>query len=930
MKSTLCDRQIASFFICLSCGKSYCEQHQVSTCQFCKGMTSEASASLEVRFNSWDVNWVAVGQSRVGLVGFEEIPGICVRVVLFLKETKIATPFEVILFPTKELSEKFKSSIARDSPFRSFILKKVPKESRYSVIFDPTRGVRSVLLNVSAIEPNLITFLLQLVLDEAYAELSQEAGFGLQDIGDTLLGAFKEYNSRLGIPFVSWNEKTKQQLSITVNNLNTSYTFYKVLGRIISEDNLDQAETFVLKHIELIFGDVDWEVIHLLDETLSLMLRIIDALTVVVGSSVHVALRSRVNAKFQRHLEDVEKGLGEFPDTIEALKHVVSKFSNLNVFASRRSYVRASCESLLESVKLLGPHYDRMDETLDLARAERKFANRLERGEEPTDPEFGSLNEFLRLLTRIFEMSPTYPEIAIRAGSWLLNLLETLMLSQYDYLSYRSGLAVARKLSRLLEENWKEIRRKNPESPYAREDQIAEPLLGVIGAAKTYQDPTELAALQKECREIVERHRILQLKSQLDWMDFLESQDFDYLLSIYKDFQAATTENISGVSDHANFLGHLASAIIGTKNREFHLEMARDFSSDMRTFHLDPIAGSRRISQTFESGPGLMAMSMAAHSGDLSLFFTELVAALLNLESNCDSPEKQKQLRISASILGEVISTEHPAYTFVLRTMCLCSLLERNKNTLEVDVVKLQTRSGTKPGTQDFLQLCKISASRDRVKSRLLQSLERHIDTRDPWNRIALKFVHSELSSQLRGIDLFDFDAIVLVEGQIDKRVFSKFAQKIAPNLRLLMIDVGGWGSMKYFADAKIAREAKLKVVVIFDGDTEARRSSDVKRRLLLDLGVKPRIVTLKRNSIEDYLLIPRAICAAFPSQSLDESRIGSFLRQSKKRNKKEVLDLLIRKLAGVKYNSRIAATIANRMTFAEIDPEIRQIFSNL
>ncbi len=89
--------------------------------------------------------------------------------------------------------------------------------------------------------------------------------------------------------------------------------------------------------------------------------------------------------------------------------------------------------------------------------------------------------------------------------------------------------------------------------------------------------------------------------------------------------------------------------------------------------------------------------------------------------------------------------------------------------------------------------------------------------------------------------------------------------------------------------------------------------------------------MTLKRTSIEDYLLVPRSIKAAIPSLSLDEKRIASFLESNAgKRNKKAVLDELLKKYADVKYDGAIGAKIASCMRIVDMDSEIRGIFSSL
>jgi hypothetical protein len=92
-----------------------------------------------------------------------------------------------------------------------------------------------------------------------------------------------------------------------------------------------------------------------------------------------------------------------------------------------------------------------------------------------------------------------------------------------------------------------------------------------------------------------------------------------------------------------------------------------------------------------------------------------------------------------------------------------------------------------------------------------------------------------------------------------------------------------------------------------------------------------PRTITLNRTSIEDYLLVPRAIKAAIPSISLDESGIKDFLdANSAEKSKKKVLDQMLQQYSGIRYNRRIGSKIASRMKLLEMDKEIRDMFMSL
>jgi len=187
----------------------------------------------------------------------------------------------------------------------------------------------------------------------------------------------------------------------------------------------------------------------------------------------------------------------------------------------------------------------------------------------------------------------------------------------------------------------------------------------------------------------------------------------------------------------------------------------------------------------------------------------------------------------------------------------------------------------------------------------------------------------------IRPSDVFDDDIVVFVEGPDDVRIFSAFAKKLASSTRISFIDAEGCNSMAYYANARVLMSKRLKIAlfVIFDGDTEKEAWMDkIKSRLLKQLNLDPkRIVTLNRTSIEDYLLVPRAIKEAFPAAAKSSEEIQFFLDQRRdKKNKKEVLDLLFRETGVGKYSGEKAARIVERMKRQEIDSEIQCLIKTM
>jgi len=196
----------------------------------------------------------------------------------------------------------------------------------------------------------------------------------------------------------------------------------------------------------------------------------------------------------------------------------------------------------------------------------------------------------------------------------------------------------------------------------------------------------------------------------------------------------------------------------------------------------------------------------------------------------------------------------------------------------------------------------------------------------------------------VRPSDIFDDDVVVFVEGVSDVGVFKAFVETLKKtdkykelrDFKIGFIDSESWTNIKYYANAKILRSknVNIPVFVIFDGDTErGEKREKVKKRLVEELNLdESHIKTLTKNSIEEYLLIPRAITEAFPDLKQTEGEMQKFFEDYKnKKNKKEVLDRLFKERGPGKYREKeYNERIAKKMKVEEIEDEIKDILKGV
>lgn len=212
--------------------------------------------------------------------------------------------------------------------------------------------------------------------------------------------------------------------------------------------------------------------------------------------------------------------------------------------------------------------------------------------------------------------------------------------------------------------------------------------------------------------------------------------------------------------------------------------------------------------------------------------------------------------------------------------------------------------------------------------NRFLGSFDFRLDTNDPWSRLLKNYEENEIEKDFK-LSIAGAEAIVFVEGPTDERIFKEFAKKIYPESGISFVDSEGFANTPDYPDAKISRLLQKPLFVVFDGDTDTIPEKKRRKDALLGRISLPEsnIIVLKKNSIEDYILIPRAIKQAFPNITFSEDDIKGLLNEITKRNKKEVLDIILKRGSVGKYDYDKAAAIASAMAISEIDPEIILLF---
>lgn len=911
---TLCTNKISRVTVCKKCGRAFCEIHQAPKCEFCGSTFYQGKIYTEKLFGIVPVEWLSIeGVKRVGLVDFVHVPEVISKILTFIGNKFEDHPYELILFPSKRSSNKFVRLLSKKlDTWPKLKGWSPPETSRYSVFANLNTGDTVLLLNNKAISEASIEFMftffsaffkaLQLVMIDRLGEVS-----------GILFEAFRVYNKKMGIPFVSFEYDFETYITIFTFNIHFSYEEHRAFSKIVSDDNINEAAKFLGEKIDHLLDDFEWNFIDHLEQVFILFGKYVLVLSSVAATSSVPTLNRFMQQKLLKFNQKCKERLGNRLDIWHAMNILANNLQDMKIYSSRTNYTRAIRKAFIAASDSLEPKHVRLHEAAALFKMAQEYKRQLELGIKPVAPKLGTVEDFIELLMDVFRRgTQIYPEVSIFAGLAALEVLSGLMLLERKFQTYNLALEIGRKVSTLIETALPEIMAKNGPHKGGPGSEIrlvdAGLVLSTLSAfARMYGDEEESEKLLFESKNLAEKYNLSPLKMQLCWEGFLSTHEYENLSELRRLFLSFDPKEFKGLEVNLKFLGFLSAAILEKKRRKQNLQEAEKYALQM-------------------TEAGVFGPTVAR----LGMYCLRLFSHVLEAEES-RMLDTVRKARVVAKALEIELSEIHPARSFIYKTFALCALLEKNQRGLYTALKDLERFSKSSPKVAQFIKTIRTwteTDPQDRML-RFVQTLDASIDQNDPWSRLALWFMRQEVKKDLKERDIIPYDAVLFVEGEDDEKIYTQFAKILRPDSNFLIINTEGWTNINYFANAKIAIEVKRPVVVIFDGDTARPRTEAVKKRLVGGLQIDPKnVITLKENSIENYLLVPEAIKRAFQDMEMPETEIAEFFKaKCRKKNKKGVLDLLFRRCNLGKYDGDKGAKIVSSMKTEEVHPEIRKIF---
>jgi hypothetical protein len=674
-------------------------------------------------------------KKQFGLIGFKSFPIIAFQLLKFLP---LIEDYQLILVPSK----KFISSIEahyktnRDGSLKENVIGFVncgSKNSRYSIIINELNDEKLILLNTLNTRESALHFLI-LYFNNFLEESKRIPAVdrkGVVIIGTYLVQALNRYNRKFGINFVNCDDYLQSLTLHMFVKLRTNYIESLILKKLSQQQEFNgEIASFISYKMDLIFSLANPLKINSLLDAINLWGIQTDAFSLVAALSDKRPLFFSAKNKFERENNLILEKLRRNTE-LKRLYGEHSKQLQHQHYSGLNQYLKATGASLVSFLDKLDPEYVWLEEAAIFCKAAKWYRDRISEIYLLYHPEFGTIHNFIELLSNIFhkkqDAPKIYPEVSILSGYTLVMLLEDLIRLDQNPTYIKTALSIGQSLSDLIEKSHKEIKKKNPKSPFTDYNQAAFVLLGLVKVCISVQKYKTAIELLNRAKEIAKRHNLVEILAQVHWLKFLFCNDYEELLQGYKVFPhlkgdayeiaraKMKTLLAAGVFEEKKKFQHYTTAIALSTNlplEENRMNCLDDLFTERLTYYLLNL---------------FLYVERAAKQDSLKKISTELREAkpyATTLESETSSPEAAENI-------------------FSWKTLLLLNLVDDNKNKAREHIHKIQGSPFKSVTNEQFLNKTQkaIQLFDNLETSQTMDALDLSFENRDPWSRLLQKII---------------------------------------------------------------------------------------------------------------------------------------------------------------------------------------------
>jgi hypothetical protein len=866
--------------MCLTCGKTYCKNENVSICPFgCQGELSEFKVSEE-KLGGYKIEWLTIAGSRIGLMDFDEVPSLLPAVIKSLN-VEIPRKYSLLLFPNRESACKIINYLRKKSGLEDIGYDKSFDKSRYTLMEDFETNKQYILLNLEATNPQHMKFLITF-LATAFAKIDVYRKTKHKKMTEAICKGVFDYQRRLGIPFVLLDKELEERMKYLSNSLPGFYSEYEAsIG--MAKSFPQEIPDFLRQKMDLLNAALNPDYIGWLYAFFDFVGAQIQIASILAASVEETHLNSYISQHFNDLADENKRSLTGFQDLSKCADIIVKDLSQKMIYSSYEIYEEKVSHTFVKAFEVIVPRTLRTSEIDKLFEVSQTYEDMIERNLPPIAPHLGTFAEFNTFLLRMFQRDTLFPEMRIIVGQILQGNLVFKIWKQNDYVAYVQGLSLTKNLANLIVEKLPEIKKrfgKHASHSTLGYHDACLALLTFAQFASIMNDDENAKQLIEEAKRIADRYNASSVKIVHNWSDFTKTHDYSKLLESYRSYSATDIAEHSYLEPQAKTIMNVAKAIFEIKNFDYNLEAAEKSALGIATPH----------------PPRNMSFSYFEKSVLDSLVFCHLVRVFKGLMSACivqgpNAGLPLKEAFLNAEAMSTYISTKDPLFSFVYKTEAVFFLFSEDIEKTRRVGSKLLEIAHDAPLLVHFVdrieEWLKESA---KLKSKRFLAVQK-IETNeyDPWERMLSKLIAERKNEDLEK-SIASAKAFVFVEGKCDVAVLEQFTTKLFPGQLIFFMEIEGYSNMSNYAQAKIAMRLSVPVYMMFDGDLlKDNKKKRAVEELIKKVGLpQNRIFYLEENSIENYLLIPHAIKSAFPQSVMSEEDIAVFIKKEPEQTRQE------------------------------------------
>jgi hypothetical protein len=913
LKCSRCpDTLIVTGFICDKCSRVFCSKHSQISCPFCNDPLTKFDLENE-EHKDFVLQWATFKENKkMGIVNLDNLPRYISEISHRINSSE---NLKVILFGSKEDSLLFEHELSIKNNVMVNENRKSSEKSRYTYLSFEKENANFLLLNTKAIEKGTAIFLtnyfsrLNSKFDECKTVIERDHRFS-----EVVAKSFFYYNNKMAIPFVVRDGIKEKIVSLLSRRVELQYVDYLAIRDLQTEEFLSDLVDFLTYRIKLNLDMFDYDMRFVLSEIYGIIAAMFQIALTLEGLKQNRTLFDPLLVIFQREHEKFKVKYKELPDLLKIIELIFSNIEEID-FSSYDKYILSCCTLFDRLIKELKPVYVSLSEGITLLEIKEFYLQQSGEGfYNERYPNVGSFDDYLNLLKKVFSKTGIYPEIRIMAGLALTDVLGTYAIIEKSRFRFQEFLDTAKSLNELVIISISEIKKKNgglPDvvgSPISYESGVSV-ILDASVLARAFGNINDEFELNMIADDISTKFNLLSIQFRILWWRFITTQNFNFL---HKMQEIAQKANLDKFPENALIILSLTQAVISKHEVESKLKKAEKEVFNVST----PLKSTQfEISQLIGNSEALF-------------YIFEIFKSVLLFKTK---PELLNKVQIYCLALEKITPKTDPHIIFSLKTRLLQKLtLSQYAEANEILQV-IKNNIYAKFQKKEFMRFVKkwINACKNKDRRTYLNKKDFLYLGEDIWLQALSYWI--ELQMEI-GLDdnISSSTAIVFVEGQIDQEVFTSYSKKISPSNRISFFDIEGFSNYSYYTEGKIVKKLGVPLYLILDGDVNTITKGKIIEQIQKLSLPSNHVYTLRKKTIEDYLLNSNILKRAFPNLPYSSYQIDKFLFKNKtKKNKKALLESLFKKV-NMKYDLRAARRIADSSYEVEIEEEIRELMKKL